>query len=63
LPSSERLLNGLLEVFERALVPFAERRVLRVEAALEQKIRQGLEEVFGFDSQIFAGIAGIVDVS
>ena len=55
----EGLLDGLLEIFQGVLVPLAEGHVLRVEAALQEEIGQGLEQIFGADAEVFAGVSGV----
>ena len=52
----ERLLDGLLQILEGVLVPLAEGHVLGVEAALQQKVGEGLQQIFGVDAEVFAGI-------
>src|SRR5437762_8062656 len=42
-------------------VPLAEGRVLRVESALEKKVRKRLEQIFRVNAEIIAGIPGIFD--
>ena len=54
----ERPLDGVLQVFERVLVPLAEAHVLVLKAALEEKIRQRLHEIFGADAEVVAGVLG-----
>src|SRR5207244_3235654 len=57
----ERVLNRLLEILERVLVPLAERHVLGVEAAFQQEIGQRFEQVLGIDTQVLTGVAGIMN--
>src|SRR5205085_6708664 len=49
-------------IFERFLIPLAEGHVLRVEAALQQEIRERLQQIVGVDSEIFAGVARVLDL-
>src|SRR5712692_3709900 len=42
-------------------VPLTERRVLCVESALEQKVRERLKQIFSINAEIFTGIARIFD--
>jgi len=58
----ERLLQGLLQFLERVLVPLAEPHILRFEAALQKKIGKGLHEILGAETEVFAGVARIVDL-
>ena len=59
----ERLLNGLLQILERVLVPLAEGHVLGVETAFQEKIRERLEQIVGVDSKVLTGVSGIADPS
>jgi hypothetical protein len=57
----QRLLNGILEVLQRVLVPLAEGHVLGVEAALQKKIGERLQKVLGANPEVFAGVFRILD--
>ena len=56
----ERLLDGLLQVLERVLVPLAEVHVLSVEAAFEEEIGERLQQVLGADAEVLAGVPRVV---
>ena len=61
LPCSSACWMALLQIFEGVLVPLAERHVLCVEAALQQEIGERLQQIFGVDAEIFAGVAGVAN--
>ena len=52
----ERLLDGLLQIFERVLVQLAEGHVLGVEAAFQQEIGERLQQILGVDAEVLAGV-------
>ncbi len=56
-----RALQRVFQVFERVLIPLAEAHVLVLKSALEEEVRQGLEKIFGAESEIVAGETGVVN--
>ncbi len=56
------LLDSLLEIFERPVVPLAKGRILGIESALQQKIGERLQQLLRIDAEIFVGVLGIASV-
>ena len=50
-----------LQVFERVLIEFAEAHVRVVEPAVEKKIRQGFEQIFGAETEVLPGVAPVAN--
>jgi hypothetical protein len=57
----ERPLNSVLQIFECVLVPLAEAHVLVLKAALEKKVRERLQQVFGAEPEVVTGVFGVTD--
>ena len=57
----ERPLYGVLQVLERVLVPLAEAHVLVLESALQEEIRESLQQIFGAEAEVVTGVFGIAD--
>src|SRR4029079_10949831 len=61
LPAPQCLFDGFLQPLQRVLVELAELHVLILVAALEEKVRQRLHQIFSGDPEVLAGISRVVD--
>jgi hypothetical protein len=58
----ERLLDGVLEIFEVCSFHSLKGMYWIVEAASQEEIGQRLQQILGVDAEIFAGVFGVLDL-
>ena len=57
----ERALKRVLQVLKRVLIPLAKAHVLILKSAFEEEIGQGLEKIFGAESEVIVSETRVVN--